>query len=83
MRSLKNIEEWERVGVEISRTYEFSDFNEAMGFVARVALSAERVDHHPDIDVRWNKVTLALSTHSEAGLTARDLDLADRFDGLT
>jgi 4a-hydroxytetrahydrobiopterin dehydratase len=73
---------WERDGDEIVRTFEFSDFNEAMGFVGRVALAAEKADHHPDIDIRWNKVRLALSTHSEGGLTAKDLDLADRFDVL-
>lgn len=73
---------WERDGDEIARTFELSDFNEAMGFVSRVALMAEKADHHPDIDIRWNKVKLALSTHSEGGLTAKDLDLADRFDKL-
>jgi 4a-hydroxytetrahydrobiopterin dehydratase len=75
-------EGWERQGDEIVRTYQFSDFNEAMGFVTRAALMAEKSDHHPDIDIRWNKVRLALSTHSEGGLTAKDLDLADRLDGL-
>ena len=53
-----------------------------MGFVTRVALEAEKADHHPDIDIRWNKVTLTLSTHSEGGLTVKDLDLADIADGL-
>ncbi len=73
---------WSREGAEIRRTYEFADFGESMGFVTRVALAAEKADHHPDIDIRWNKVTLALSTHSEGGLTFRDLDLADVTDGL-
>ncbi len=73
--------EWSRDGAEISRTYEFADFVGAMGFVTRVALAAEKADHHPDIDIRWNKVTLTLSTHSEGGLTAKDLDLADISDG--
>ncbi len=74
--------EWSRTGNEIARTYVFKDFNQAMGFVTRVALAAEKADHHPDIDIRWNKVTLTLSTHSEGGLTVRDLDLADRCDRL-
>lgn len=74
--------EWSRDGAEIARTYEFSDFVGSMGFVTRVALAAEKADHHPDIDIRWNKVTLTLSTHSEGGLTAKDLDLADVSDGL-
>jgi 4a-hydroxytetrahydrobiopterin dehydratase len=73
---------WSLSGREITRTYAFSDFSESMGFVTRVALAAEKADHHPDIDVRWNKVTLTLSTHSEGGLTAKDLDLAHRCDGL-
>ncbi|HEX9864374.1 MAG TPA: 4a-hydroxytetrahydrobiopterin dehydratase [Acidimicrobiia bacterium] len=72
--------EWGREGDAITRTYELADFNESMGFVTRVALAAEKADHHPDIDIRWNKVTLTLSTHSEGGLTAKDLDLADLFD---
>jgi 4a-hydroxytetrahydrobiopterin dehydratase len=74
--------EWSQADAEITRTYEFADFNESMGFVTRVALAAEKADHHPDIDIRWNRVTLTLSTHSEGGLTARDLDLADLADGL-
>jgi 4a-hydroxytetrahydrobiopterin dehydratase len=53
-----------------------------MGFVTRVALAAEKADHHPDIDIRWNKVTLTLSTHSADGLTEKDLSLADQVDGL-
>ena len=73
---------WAREGEAITRTYELSDFTESMGFVTRVALAAEKADHHPDIDIRWNKVTLTLSTHSEGGITAKDLDLADLSDGL-
>jgi 4a-hydroxytetrahydrobiopterin dehydratase len=73
---------WDRDGDRISRTYEFSNFNESMGYVTRVALEAEKANHHPDIDIRWNEVTLTLSTHSEGGLTAKDLDLADICDGL-
>jgi 4a-hydroxytetrahydrobiopterin dehydratase len=73
---------WSKRGDTISRIFEFTDFNESMGFVTRVALAAEKADHHPDIDIRWNKVTLALSTHSEGGITAKDLDLADLCDGL-
>jgi 4a-hydroxytetrahydrobiopterin dehydratase len=74
--------EWSRSGKEINRTYVFADFGEAMGFVTRVALEAEKADHHPDINISWNKVTLTLSTHSEGGLTVKDLDLADTADSL-
>jgi 4a-hydroxytetrahydrobiopterin dehydratase len=72
---------WERSGESISRTFTFADFNEAMGFVIRVGLASEVADHHPDIDIRWNKVTIVLSTHSEGALTSKDLDLARQFDG--
>lgn len=65
---------------QMERTYEFEDFGEAMGFVTRVALAAEKMDHHPDIDIRWNKVTLVLSTHSEGTLTDLDANLARRAD---
>jgi 4a-hydroxytetrahydrobiopterin dehydratase len=73
---------WSRKGDAVIRVYEFGNFNESMGFVTRVALAAEKADHHPDIDIRWNKVTLTLSTHSEGGVTPKDLDLADLCDAL-
>ena len=66
---------WERDGEAIKAEFKFKDFSEAMGFVTRVALAAEKADHHPDIDIRWNKVLLVLSTHSEGGITKMDLDL--------
>ena len=72
--------EWSLDGETISRRFDFSDFGEAMGFVNRVALAAEAADHHPDIDIRWNKVTLALSTHSEKALTTNDTELAAKID---
>jgi 4a-hydroxytetrahydrobiopterin dehydratase len=53
-----------------------------MGFVASVALLAEKANHHPDIDIRWNKVTLKLSTHSDGGLTDKDMNLAKAIDAL-
>jgi len=74
--------DWKWSDSEITRTYEFEDFNESMGFVVRVALEAEKANHHPDIDIRWNKVTLTLSTHSEGGLTDKDLELATTADRL-
>ena len=74
--------DWRWADKEITRAFEFADFNESMGFVTRIALAAEKADHHPDIDIRWNTVTLTLSTHSEGGLTQKDLDLADTADSL-
>ncbi len=72
--------EWALDGETISRTFAHRDFKEAMGFVTRVALSAEVADHHPDIDIQWNKVTLVLTTHDAGGLTAKDTDLAAEID---
>ena len=71
---------WVRIGESISRTFVFTDFNEAMGFVTRVGIASEVADHHPDIDIRWNKVSLLLTTHDQAALTGKDLDLASSFD---
>ncbi|MGI9643362.1 MAG: 4a-hydroxytetrahydrobiopterin dehydratase [Acidimicrobiia bacterium] len=71
---------WNREGPSITRTFAFADFKEAMGFVTRIALASEVADHHPDIDIRWNKVTCVLSTHEQNALTSRDLDLARTFD---
>jgi len=73
--------EWDLDGESISRTFVHSDFNEAMGFVNRVALAAEVANHHPDIDIRWNKVKLVLSTHEQGALTAQDTQLAAQIDG--
>ena len=73
---LDELGDWEREGDEIVKVFEFDDFGAAMAFVNAVAGLAERYDHHPDIDIRYNKVKLALATHSEGGLTPRDFDLA-------
>lgn len=80
--SLKTIPDWKKKASTISRTFVFKDFVVAMEFVNRVALLAESAWHHPDIDIRWNKVTLALTTHSEGGLTKKDFVLAKKFDRL-
>ena len=77
---LATIPQWQRNGQTISRTYEFEDFVAAMKFVNAVAGLAEQVQHHPDIDVRWNKVTLALTTHDAGGLTQKDFALARECD---
>lgn len=73
--------EWALAGETISRTFVFKDFGEAMGFVTRAALASDVADHHPDIDIRWNKVTLALSTHSAGALTDMDTSLATEVEG--
>ena len=73
---MENVPGWENNGKEITRTYKFKDFAEAMAFVNKVAGLSEAADHHPDIDIRWNKVRLILSTHSAGGLTEKDFSLA-------
>lgn len=77
---LDELGDWEREGDEIQKVYEFDDFGAAIRFVNDVAKMADRYDHHPDIDIRWNKVKLALTTHSEDGITAIDFDLANDIE---
>lgn len=79
-RALAALPAWKCDGQIIARTYEFKDFPAAMKFVNAVAVMAEQVQHHPDIDVRWNRVTLALTTHDAGGLTAKDFALARECD---
>jgi 4a-hydroxytetrahydrobiopterin dehydratase len=73
---------WERRGDELHKVVKRNDFAEALAFVNAVGALAEERDHHPDIDIRWNTVSLVLSTHSEGGITERDLELAQRIDEL-
>lgn len=72
--------QWERDGNAIRRTFRLTDFVAAMGFVTRVALIAQRLNHHPDIDIRWNEVTLMLTSHDAGGITDRDTELARHAD---
>ena len=71
---------WTLQDEAITRTFTFEDFAEAVGFVTRVGVAAERAFHHPDIDIRWNRVTLSLTTHDKGGLTERDTELATKID---
>jgi 4a-hydroxytetrahydrobiopterin dehydratase len=71
---------WTREGEVIHRSFTFPAFAEGIRFVDRVAVLADAADHHPDIDIRWTTVTMALSTHSAGGLTAKDFELAARID---
>lgn len=79
---LKSVPDWKKRGTTITRTFQFKDFPPAIKFVNAVAKLAEKAWHHPDIDIRWNKVTLTLTTHSEGGLTSKDFKLARQFDRL-
>ena len=80
--ALARVPAWTRRGAVIRRTFEFADFLAAMKFVNTIAKLAEKAGHHPDIDIRWNKVTLALTTHDAGGLTEKDFALAARSDAL-
>jgi 4a-hydroxytetrahydrobiopterin dehydratase len=79
---LAAVPHWKKRGQVITRTYQFKDFPAAIKFVTAVARLAEKTWHHPDIDIRWNKVTLTLTTHDTGGLTEKDFKLAGRFDRL-
>jgi 4a-hydroxytetrahydrobiopterin dehydratase len=73
---------WSRDGDEIVKTFDCGSFPGAIAFVVRIGFFAEKADHHPDLDVRWKRVRVALSTHDAGGLTAKDLDLAREIEGI-
>jgi len=79
---LAGVPGWTREGNSIVATVTRSDFREAMLLTGAVAYLAEQANHHPDILIQWNKVTLTLSTHSAGGLTANDFDLAAKINAL-
>jgi len=81
--ALAAVPQWTRQGDTVVRTFQFKGFPAAMKFVNAVAELAEQAWHHPDIDIRWNKVTLALTTHDAGGLTEKDFALARKFDALS
>ena len=81
-RALRTVAKWQKKRSAIRRTFQFKDFPAAIRFVNRVARLAEKAWHHPDIDIRWNKVTLVLTTHDQGGLTRKDFELAGRLDRL-
>lgn len=80
--ALASLPGWEREGDVIERAFEFKDFNAAFGFMSRVALAAERMDHHPEWTNVYNRVLIRLSTHDAGGLTQRDFKLAARINEL-
>ena len=80
--ALPRVPDWRRKSQTITRTCEFKDFPAAIKFVNAVARLSEKAWHHPDLDIRWNKVTLTLTTHDQGGLTKKDFDLAEKFDRL-
>jgi len=80
--ALKKCPEWELEKQSITRTVEFEEFMDAIDFVNDLAEIAEEAQHHPDITIRYTKVTLKLTTHDAGGLTELDIELAQRIDNL-
>ena len=78
--NLKSIPKWTKRGRTLFRTYAFKEFMQGLRFVTRVAKRAEKSQHHPDIDIRYNKVTLKLTTHDEGGITDKDVAMARQCD---
>jgi len=79
---LARLEGWKLIRKQISKLYVFEDFTQAIRFINQVARLADSMNHHPDIDIRYNKVRLTLTTHDEGGLTFRDFKLAKRIDAI-
>ena len=79
---LGGLDGWERVEDRITKTFKFKNYIESVGFVNKVALLAERADHHPDIMLQYNKVAIAITTHSDGGITEKDIDLAREIEGV-
>jgi 4a-hydroxytetrahydrobiopterin dehydratase len=80
--ALAGLPGWSREGDEIVKTFDRETFPGAIAFVVRIGFFAEKADHHPDLDVRWKRVRVALSTHDAGGLTAKDFDLAREIEGI-
>ena len=80
--ALDTLPGWARSGNEIEKTYECASFPAAISFVVSVGFAAEAADHHPDLDIRWRRVRVALTTHDSDGLTERDIALARTIEGI-
>ena len=80
--ALPGLTGWERTGKVLRRSVKFGSFLDGIDAVRRVADRAEAADHHPDIDIRWRTVTFVLTTHSEGGITQRDVEMAGEIDSI-
>jgi 4a-hydroxytetrahydrobiopterin dehydratase len=78
--ALERLSGWTREGDEIVKTYDRPSFPAAIAFVVRIGFLAEKANHHPDLDIRWRRVRVALTTHDAGGLTRNDFDLAAAID---
>jgi 4a-hydroxytetrahydrobiopterin dehydratase len=81
-QELAGLSAWRRDGDAIGRQFELADFKGSVDFVNRLTPEAEAMNHHPDLEISWNKVTVTITTHSEGGLTGNDFELARRIDRL-
>jgi 4a-hydroxytetrahydrobiopterin dehydratase len=79
---LADLEGWDRDGDAIAKTFELEDFVGSVEFIKRLVEPAEDMNHHPDLTVSWNKVTVSITTHAAGGLTENDFELAKRIDAL-
>jgi 4a-hydroxytetrahydrobiopterin dehydratase len=79
--ALHHLPEWHQEATKLTRTVEFASFPQAIQAVNRIAEIAESENHHPDIDIRYRHVTFSCSTHTEGGITANDVSLAEEIDG--
>jgi 4a-hydroxytetrahydrobiopterin dehydratase len=79
-QSLGKLKGWQQNGKAVQRIFEFADFKAAMEFVNKVADAAEHAQHHPDIDIRYNKVTMALVSHDAGGVTEKDMRMAEKIN---
>lgn len=80
--ALKALPEWAAVGEAIQRTYQFNDFVTSMKFATQVAAYAEQAQHHPDLLIRYSRVTVTLATHDAGGISAKDMDSARAYDAM-
>lgn len=80
--ALAEVRGWEREGAEIAKTFELADFVGSVAFVNKLVEPAEEMNHHPDVAVSWNRVTVSITNHEAGGLTAADFALATRINAL-
>jgi 4a-hydroxytetrahydrobiopterin dehydratase len=79
---LGQLEGWERAGDSLRKQFTLDDFKGSVDFVNRLTPTAEEMNHHPDLEISWNKVTVSVSTHSEGGITENDFELAQKIDAV-
>ncbi|WP_053958823.1 4a-hydroxytetrahydrobiopterin dehydratase [Sulfobacillus thermosulfidooxidans] len=83
VQQLQNMTGWEWIGNAIRKEFVFRDFTQSVAFVNRMVEPANTMDHHPDVDIRYNRVQVTLTTHDEGGVTEKDLQLAKELDALS